>query len=568
MSNNPEQFDAIVVGSGMSGGWAAKEFCEKGFKTLILERGRDIEAGTDYIGENTAPWDHKFRDQLTPAMESENPVQSQCYAYRESTQHFFAKDSENPYSQEEGKPFVWIRGDQVGGRSLLWARQTYRWSDLDFEANKKDGHGVDWPIRYKDIEPWYSYVEKFIGISGSKENLSQLPDSVFQPPMEMNCVEKEVKEKIESNFDDRKMIIGRTAHLTQPTEEQQSLGRGNCQFRNECQRGCSFGAYFSSVSATLPAAKRTGNMTLIGDANVAKIIYDPKTGKATGVQVINRKTNERTEYKARVIFLCASTLGTNQLLLNSNSESMPKGFANSSGVLGKYIMDHHMRAGAKGEHPGFKDRYYKGRRPNGIYIPRFRNVGNDVREDYVRGFGYQGGASRGFWQGQGTQKGIGASFKEQMREPGGWSFNIGGFGETLPRLENQVTLHPSKTDKWGVPQLHVDVGFSQNEMNMRKDMVASAVAMLKAAGLVNVREDDRIAPPGLGIHEMGGAVMGRDPKTSVLNSHNQCHDVPNVFVTDGAAMASSACQNPSLTYMAFTARAVDYVVTQMKADAL
>jgi len=568
MSNGPKQFDAIVVGSGMSGGWAAKEFCEKGLKTLVLERGRDIEAGTDYIGENTAPWEHQFRDQASPQMKRDNPIQGQCYAYKESTQNLFAKDADNPYSQEEGKPFAWIRGDQVGGRSLLWARQSYRWSDLDFEANKKDGHGVDWPIRYKDIEPWYTYVEKFVGISGSKENLPQLPDSVFQPPMEMNCVEIEVKEKIESNFDNRKMIIGRAAHLTQPTEDQQSLGRGRCQFRNECQRGCSFGAYFSSVSATLPAAKRTGNMTLVGDAHVTNISYDSNTGKATGVQVINRKTNERTEYKARVIFLCASTLGTNQILLNSKSESMPNGFANSSGVLGKYIMDHHMRAGAMGDHPGFKDRYYKGRRPNGIYIPRFRNVGDDVREDYVRGFGYQGGAARGAWQDQGDQKGIGASFKEQMRTPGGWNFRIGGFGETLPRLENQVTLHPTKTDKWDVPQVHIDVNFSKNEFNMRKDMVASAVAMLEAAGLVNVRADDRIASPGVGIHEMGGAVMGRDPKTSVLNAHNQCHDVPNVFVSDGAAMASSACQNPSLTYMALTARAVDYAVTQMKAGVL
>ena len=568
MTDNPQLFDAIVVGSGMSGGWAAKEFCEKGFKTLVLERGRNIEAGTDYVGENSAPWDHKFRDQLTPEMKVKNPIQTNCYAYKESTEQFFAKDSENPYSHEDDKPFIWIRGDQVGGKSLLWARQTYRWSELDFEANKKDGHGVDWPIRYKDIAPWYDYVERFVGVSGSKEGLSQLPDGEFQPPMEMNCVEKDMKEKIDNHFDDRTLIIGRTAHLTEPTQEQLSLGRGKCQFRNQCQRGCSFGAYFSSVSATLPAAKRTGNLTLISDAHVTSIIYDEESGKASGVQVINRKTNERTIYNAKVIFLCASTLGTNQILLNSKSASMPNGIVNSSGTLGHYIMDHHMRAGARGIHLGFQDKYYKGRRPTGLYIPRFRNLNDDNEQDYLRGFGYQGSISRALWPEQGENKGIGASFKEEMRKPGPWNMTLYGFGETLPYKENRVTLHPTKTDKWDVPQVHLDVGFSENELKMRKDMVASAMEIMRVAGFIDIEPMDRDGVPGMVIHEMGGAVMGRDPKTSILNSHNQCHDVPNIFVTDGAAMASSACQNPSLTYMALTARAVDFAVTQMKAGLL
>ena len=560
-----DQFDAIVIGSGMSGGWAAKELCEKGLKTLVLERGNDVQAGVDYVGENKAPWDMEFRDNVHPEVIKDNPVQSLCYAFRESTRNFFADDKLNPYSQEKGKPFAWIRGDQVGGRSLLWARHCYRWSDLDFEANKRDGHGIDWPIRYADIAPWYDHVERFVGISGSSENIPQLPDGIFQPPMELNCVEKEAKAKIEARFDDRKLIIGRVAHLTQPTEEQQALGRGNCQYRNQCQRGCSYGAYFSSVSATLPAARNSGNMTLISDTHVDSLIYDPASGRATGVRVINRKTNVRTEYHGKLIFLCASTLGTLQIMLNSTSEAMPNGFANRSGVLGQYIMDHHSGVGARGNHPGFKDRYFSGRRPTGIYVPRFRNVGNDKQNDFLRGYGFQGGADRPSWQSTGNGKGFGAEFKASLREPGGWNFHLGAFGEMLPEARNRVTLHKTKTDKWGVPQIHIDVALSDDAMRMRKDMAKTAVEMLKAADLVDVEPFDNGPYPGLGIHEMGGARMGRDPETSVLNAYNQCHDVANVFVTDGAAMASSACQNPSITYMALTARAVDYAVQQLKA---
>jgi len=505
----------------MSGGWAAKEFCEKGLKTLVIERGREVTHRVDYQGENKAPWDMKFRDQIHPDIKAANPVQSLCYAF---------------YSVEEGKKFAWIRADNTGGRSVLWARQTYRWSDLDFEANKKDGHGIDWPIRYKDIAPWYDHVEKFVGVSGSVENIPHLPDGEFLPAMQMNCVEKSIKQSIEDKFDNRKMIIGRSAHLTQPTQQHLSLGRGSCQYRNQCQRGCSFGAYFSSLSATLPAAKRTDNLSMLHDSHVESLIYDPKTKRATGVRVVNRKTNERHEYKAKVIFLCASTFGSLQVMLNSTSESFKNGFANSSGTLGQYIMDHHESIGARGNFPGFDDQYYKGRRPNGVYIPRFRNVNGDVRPDYLRGFGFQGRAERSSWQSTQHQPGFGVDYKNAMRKPAPWVFSLFGFGEMLPAVTNRVSLHATKTDQWGVPLLHI------------------------------VHTYDNGVHLGLGIHEMGGARMGNDPSESVLNKYNQCHDVPNVYVTDGAAMTSSACQNPSITYMALTARAVEHAVNQLKAS--
>lgn len=547
----------------MSGGWAAKELTEKGLKTLVLERGRSVEAGTDYDGEGLAPWDMKFRDKVHPDIKKRNPVQSLSYAYRESTRNFFADDVLNPYSAEPDTPFAWIRGDQLGGRSLLWARQTYRWSDLDFEANKKDGHGIDWPIRYADIAPWYDYIERFVGICGSKEGIPHLPDGIFQPPMEMNCVEQDVKAKLETEFPERKMIIGRAAHLTKPTEEQLSLGRGKCQFRNQCQRGCSFGAYFSSISATLPAARLTGNMTLLSDMHVKSLIYDPATMRATGVRVINRKTNVRTEHTAKLIFLCASTFGTLQIMLNSNSEAMPNGFANSSRVLGKYIMDHHSKIGATGTNPGFKDMYFIGRRPTGVYIPRFRNVGDNRETTFLRGYGFQGRASRPAWQATTHQYGIGKDYKAGIRKPGAWNFWLGGYGEMLPAAKNRVSLHKSKVDKWGVPQIHLDMVMSENELAMRADITKTASEILTAAGLVDVKTHAANDYVG-SVHEMGGAPMGRDSTTSVLNAYNQCHDVKNVFVTDGAAMTSSACQNPSITYMALTARAVDYAVTELK----
>jgi choline dehydrogenase-like flavoprotein len=568
MSKQVNKFDAIVVGSGMSGGWAAKELTEKGLKTLVIERGRDLKHREDYVGENRPTWETKFRDNVSRDLAKEDyPIQSQCYAFKENTRNFFANDKEQPISTPDGKPYAWIKGDQVGGRSLLWARQSYRWSDLDFKANKKDGHGVDWPIRYDDLAPWYSYVEKFVGISGSKENLAQLPDSEFLPAIELNCVEKDLKAKMEAKFKERKLIIGRCAHLTKPTQEHIDLGRAPCQYRNQCQRGCSFGAYFSSLSATLPAAERTGNMTMVTDTIVHSLIYDEKTKKAKGVKTINRNTGEKTEYYAKVVFLCASTLATNQIMLNSKSDAFPNGFANGSGTLGHYLMDHHHNVGATGTHPGFKDRYYYGRRPTGIYIPRYRNLErNDT--DFLRGYGFQGNASRGDWQSIGQQPGFGKDFKENIRTPGDWRFFLVGFGETLPYHKNKVTLHSTKKDKWGIPQLHIDCSIFENERKMREDMAQTAAEMLKAGGHINVEPYNLDVVPGLGVHEMGGVRMGKDRKTSILNKYNQCHDVDNVFVTDGSAMSSSACQNPSLTYMALTARAVDYAVKQLKNRAI
>lgn len=564
MADQPN-FDVIVVGSGMSGGYAAKEFAERGMKVLVIERGKDTQPGKDYVGENLDPWDMEFRDKINPQLaETDYEIQSKCYALRESNRNLFINDRENPYSTEADTPFYWIRGDQVGGKSLMWARQSYRWSDLDFGANKADGHGTDWPIRYADIEKWYDTVEDFVGISGSVENLPHLPDSRFQPAMDMTCVEIAAKEAIESSFPERNLIIGRVAQLTKPTEEQLALGRGPCQFRNQCNRGCSFGAYYSSVSGSLPAAARTGNMTMMTDTMVEQINYDPQTKRATGVRVVNRLNKEREDITARVVFLCASTVGSLQVMLNSTSEAFPEGFANSSGVLGTHVMDHHYQIGANGKIPGYEDDYFFGNRPNGIYVPRFRNLGNETDNEFVRGYGYQGGSSRSSWTRALGGTDYGADMKESLRQPGPWTFTLHGFGEQLPMADNTVTLHPTQTDPLGIPQVHMNVRYTENELKMREAMKADAVAMLEAAGAVDVKPFDRQAVPGHCIHEMGGARMGHDPATSVLNSYNQCHDVANVFVTDGAAFSSISCVNPSLTFMALTARAADYATQQMK----
>lgn len=549
-------YDAIVVGSGISGGWAAKELCEKGLKTIVLERGRNIEHPGGYPTAMTKPWEFPLRDKLTVKQQEDSYVQSRTYAFSESTKHLFVNDKENPYTEK--KRFDWIRGYHVGGRSLMWGRQCYRWSDLDFEANAKDGIAVDWPIRYKDIEPWYDYVESFAGISGQEEGLPHLPDGKFLPPMEMNCLEKHVSQRIRENWKDRIMTIGRVANLTVAHN-----GRGKCNYRNLCRRGCPFGAYFSSNSSTLPAAAKTGNMTLRPYSIVNSIIFDEKQNKAVGVRVIDSETNEWHEYYAKIIFLNASTLGSTFILMNTRSDRFPNGLGNSSDQLGRNLMDHHFRVGARGKYDGFEDQYYDGRRANGIYIPRYRNV-TDSHPDYIRGFGIQGSGSREGWNRGNGEQGFGAEFKENLTRPGQWGMSLTCFGETLPYEENRVTLNEDVRDKWGQPTLTIDCDFKENEMKMRTDMADSAAEMLEAAGLKEVKTYDDGSFPGLGIHEMGTARMGKDPKTSVLNGFNQVHDAPNVFVTDGACMTSSACQNPSITYMALTARAVDFAVNELK----
>ncbi|WP_119079706.1 GMC oxidoreductase [Chitinophaga alhagiae] len=548
-------YDAIVVGSGISGGWAAKELCEKGLKTIVLERGRNVEHIKDYTTANLAPWEVKHRGRQTREMKEQHPIQSRCYAFDETTQQFWVNDLENPYN--EIKPFNWLRGYHVGGRSLMWGRQVYRWSDIDFGANARDGHGVDWPIRYKDIAPWYSYVEKFAGISGQKEGLPQLPDGEFLSPMEMNALEKHVAARIREKYKDRIMTIGRVAHVTESHN-----GRGPCQYRDLCARGCPFTGYFSSNGVTLPAAAQTGNLTLRPHSIVLEVIYDESTQKAKGVRILDAETKQTVEYYAKIIFINASTLGTTAILLNSVSNRFPTGLGNDSDQVGRNLMDHHFGVGAGGSFDGLQDQYVYGRRANGIYIPRFRNISESTRrKDYVRGFGYQGGASRG----RGVPfEGIGAGLKEAQTEAGNWGMWIGAWGEHLPYQDNTVRLNKEKKDVYGLPTLDIDCSFRENEMAMRKDMLESAREMLENAGLQNVWAGDDMPPPGHCIHEMGTARMGRDPKTSVLNGFNQMHAVKNVFISDGACMTSSACQNPSITYMALTARAADYAVSELK----
>ncbi len=553
------EFDAVVVGSGVTGGWAAKELTESGLKVLLLERGRNVEHGKDYPTEHAAPWEMEFRGLGNRRLyASDYPLQSQELAFSEYTEHFFANEREQPYLQTEDRPFYWVRGNQLGGKSLLWARQVYRWSDLDFTANRSDGHGIDWPIRYKDIEPWYDHVEAFIGVSGQAEELPQLPDGKFLPPMELNCVEKRVRDAIAERYEDRLLTIGRVAVLTEPLH-----GRGACHYCGPCERGCSVGAYFSSQSSTLPAAEATGNLTTLTDCIVASLKFDAHSRRVTAVRCIDAKTKTGFTVRGRIVFLCGSTLGSTQVLLNSRSESASNGLGNSSGVLGHYLMDHTAGLGAVGQMPGFDDRYYYGHRPNGVYVPRFRNV-DAPHADFLRGYALQGGAGRQGWKRGRNLRGIGADFKAALTRPGPWNMAFIGFGECLPYYENHVTLDEKKTDQWGIPLLKTSFSFGKNEQAMRKDIARESKAMLKSAGAKNIIATTEIGVGGSAIHEMGTARMGHDPAKSVLNRYNQCHDAPNVFVTDGACMTSSACQNPSLTYMALTARACDFAVQSIR----
>jgi choline dehydrogenase-like flavoprotein len=557
------KFDAIVVGSGMSGGWAAKELAEKGLKTLVIERGRHMEHQADYT-DGLHPWEVKnFGRVPEDEVSRDYPIQTQCYAFNEATKQMWVKDSDHPYTWPKDKPFMWIRGYHLGGRSLMWARQSYRLGPVDFEANKKDGHGSDWPIRYEDMAPWYDHVERFAGISGSKEGLPHLPDGEFLPPMELTGAEKIFKERLESKWPSRKLIIGRCAHLTEAKEHHAELGRAPCQYRSLCERGCGYGAYFSSLSATLPAAKRTGNLTIVTDAIAHSVVYDPKTRRATGVRVIDANTKQGRTYEAKVVFLCASAIPTAQILLNSTSEAFPNGLANRSDAVGRYLMDHISGIGASGTLPGHHDRYHRGRRPNGFYIPRYRNL-TEPGEGFLRGYGFQGNGMRANWRRGLNKPGVGAEFKASLRAPGSWGISMGGFGEMLPRPDNRITLHKNKTDKWGIPIVHIECGLGKNEQNMIAQIGKDMQAMLEAAGCTDIHVGKHYGGLGLGIHEMGTAHMGHDPKTSVLNKYNQAHDVPNLFITDGACMASGGCQNPSLTYMAMSARGAHYAASFLK----
>ncbi|WP_262249516.1 GMC oxidoreductase [Parapedobacter soli] len=550
-------YDAIVIGSGISGGWAAKELTEKGLKTIMLERGRNVEHVKDYPAATKHPWDFPHRGGRTQQMIEDYPVLSRDYPLNEKNLDFWVNEKDSPYV--EVKRFDWYRGYHVGGRSLTWGRQSYRHSDLDFEANLKDGHGVDWPIRYKDIAPWYSYAERWAGISGNKDGLDVLPDGDFLPPMDMNVVEKDLAARIKSHYNGKRhFIMGRVANLSAPHH-----GRMNCQYQSQCWLGCNFGAYFSTQSSTLPPAVATGNLTLRPFSIVTRILYDKDTQRAKGVEILDAETNQTYEYFADVVFVCASAFNSTWILMNSATDVWEGGLGSSSGELGHNAMDHHFRCGARGTVEGYEDKYYYGRRPTGLYIPRFRNVGDDKR-DYVRGFGYQGSASRGRWSGEIAEMSIGGEWKDALCEPGAWSVGFTAFGEILPYHENRIYLDKNVKDKWGLPVLAMDMEIKENELKMRKDMMEDCKEMLEVAGVKDVSTYDNGYGFGQGIHEMGTARMGRDPKTSVLNAHNQVWDAPNVFVTDGACMTSASCVNPSLTYMALTARAVDFAVSELK----
>ena len=550
-------YDAIVVGSGISGGWAAKELTEKGLRVLMLERGQNVEHIKDYVNATKGPWQYAHRGGRTVAMEELYPVLKRDYPLNEKNLSWWASDKDSPYS--EVKRFDWFRGYHVGGRSLMWGRQSYRWSDFDFEANARDGIAVDWPIRYADLAPWYDHVERHAGISGSHEGMPQLPDGQFQPAMPLNCGEELVAGRLRKLFDGRRRIIpGRTANATK-----QLPNRFPCQYRDACWLGCPYGGYFSTQSSTLPPARATKRLTLKPWSIVTEVLYDKNKKRATGVRVVDAVTEQTTDYTAKIIFVCASTINTAWLLMRSATDVWPGGLGSSSGELGHNLMDHHFRVGAQGQIEGLLDKYYYGRRPTGFYIPRYRNLFGEKR-DYVRGFGYQGGAGREDWSRAVKELGVGGAFKDSMAQPGGWTIGATAFGEMLPNHANAVTIDQSKKDKWGLPVPKIDCGHGENELKMRKDMMNDMAETLEQCGVKHVEPYDNPCFPGAGIHEMGTARMGRDPKTSVLNAHNQVWDAPNVFVTDGSCMVSSACQNPSLTYMALAARAADFAVNELK----
>ena len=559
-STSGNSFDAIVIGSGISGGWAAKEFCEKGLKTLVLERGRNVEHNKDYPTAHLNPWEFEHRGNLTRKFLDENPLISKAAGFGDDTKHFFVQDKDHPYIQE--KPFDWIRGYQVGGKSLTWGRACQRWSAFEFTAPERFGYGIGWPIGYQDVAPWYSHVEEFIGVCGNKDGLEAMPDGEYLPPFELNCVQTVVRDKIKENYKDRFLVHARWAHLTKPKEVHLQQGRGSCQARNLCMRGCPYGGYFSSVSSTLPWAEKTGNLTVRPHSVVHSIIYDPKTGKASGVKIIDAKTKEVIEYTAKVIFLNASALNSNLILLNSKSERFPDGLGNDSGVLGKYVAFHNYRASVAADMDGFEDKYYFGRNPTEPILANYRNL-HKQDTDYVGGFTTFMGAYRTRGNGAREQT-FGKGFKDNMTKPGGWKVYMYMQGETIPKASNQVLLSKEQKDEWGIPLLVTSVGYDDNDEKMIKDFLKESTEMLEKSGCKNISQHDNKQAPGLDIHEMGGCRMGKDPQTSMLNQWNQLHHCKNVFVTDGACMTSTGNQSPSLLYMALTARAVDFAAKEIK----
>ncbi|QNF35597.1 GMC family oxidoreductase [Adhaeribacter swui] len=554
-------YDAIIIGSGISGGWAAKELCDKGLKTLVLERGRNVEHNKDYPTANKDLWEFPHRGGMTRQFLKDNPIISKAAGFGEDTAHFFIQDKDHPYVQE--KPFDWIRGYQVGGKSLTWGRACQRWSNFEFTAPARYGYGLDWPIRYDDVAPWYSHVEKFAGVCGHQDGIEAMPDGEFLPPFDLNCVEAHVQKRIKEHFPDRHLVQARWAHITQPTETHLKLGRGKCQARNLCMRGCPYGAYFSSVSATLPWAARTGNLTVRPFSVVHSIIYDEQKNKATGVRIIDAQTKAVTDYFARIIFVNASALNTNLILLNSTSNRFPQGLGNDNGLMGKYVAFHNYRASVNGDLAGFEDFYYFGRNPTEPIIANYRNL-HQQDTDYLGGFTTFMGAYRQRGNTASLTEEIGAAYKEALTQPGGWRVYMYMQGETIPKESNHVRLSTTDKDQWGIPQLITSVGYDDNDEKMIKDFLAQSTAMLEKAGCTNIKQNDSKQAPGLDIHEMGGVRMGHDPKTSLLNKYNQLHHCPNVFVTDGACMTSTGNQSPSILYMALTARAADHAAKEMK----